>query len=84
MSGKILFPDDKEAKRLIIEVGKRMYDKDYCAANDGNISCRTEDGALWVTPSGVSKGFMTEDILVKTDLQAISWKIRMSGRFHPR
>ena len=41
MSGKILFPDDKEAKRLIIEVGKRMYDKDYCAANDGNISCRT-------------------------------------------
>ena len=30
MSGKILFPDDKEAKRLIIEVGKRMYDKDYC------------------------------------------------------
>lgn len=69
MSGKILFPDDKEAKRLIIEVGKRMYNKDYCAANDGNISCRTEDGALWVTPSGVSKGFMTEDILVKTDLQ---------------
>ena len=70
MSGKILFPDDKEAKRLIIEVGKRMYDKDYCAANDGNISCRTEDGApFWVTPSGVSKGFMTEDILVKTDLQ---------------
>lgn len=69
MSGKILLPDDNEAKRLILEVGKRMYDKNYCAANDGNISCRTEDDALWVTPSGVSKGFMTEDILVKTDLQ---------------
>ena len=65
MSGKILLPDDNEAKRLIIEVGKRMYDKNYCAANDGNISCRTEDGGLWVTPSGVSKGFMTEDILGK-------------------
>ena len=46
MSGKIPVSDDKEAKRLIIEVGKRMYDKDYCAANDGNISCRTEDDAL--------------------------------------
>lgn len=69
MSRKIIFPDDREAKRLIIEVGKRMYDKDYCAANDGNISCRTEDNALWVTPSGVSKGFMTEDILVKTDME---------------
>ena len=68
MSDKILLPDDSEAKRLIIEIGKRMYDKNYCAANDGNISCRTADNALLVTPSGVSKGFMTEDILVKTDL----------------
>ena len=41
MSGKILLPDDGEAKRLIVEAGKRMYDKNYCAANDGNISCRT-------------------------------------------
>lgn len=69
MSGKILLPDDGEAKRLIVEAGKRMYDKNYCAANDGNISCRTEDGGLWVTPSGISKGFITEDILVKTDMQ---------------
>ena len=38
MSDKILLPDDSEAKRLIIEIGKRMYDKNYCAANDGNIS----------------------------------------------
>ena len=70
MSGKILFPDDKEAKRLIIEVGKRMYDKDYCAANDGNISCREDGGAhLWTTGSGSAKGFLTEDDLVKTDLE---------------
>ncbi len=68
MSENISIPDDKEAKRLMIEVGKRMYDKNYCAANDGNISCRTADNALWVTPSGVSKGFLTEDILIKIDL----------------
>ena len=68
MRGTVMLPDDAEAKRSIIEIGKRMYDKNYCAANDGNISCRTRDNHLWVTPSGVSKGFMTEDILVKTDL----------------
>ena len=62
-------PDDAGARANILEVGRRMYDKGFCAANDGNISCRTEDGFFWVTPSGVSKGFMTEDILVKVDAE---------------
>ena len=62
-------PDDAQAKANILEAGRRMYDKDYCAANDGNISCRTADGGFWVTPSGVSKGFMTEEMLVKVDAE---------------
>ena len=62
-------PDDTQAKENILEAGRRMYDKDYCAANDGNISCRTADGGFWVTPSGVSKGFMTVDMLVKVDAE---------------
>lgn len=61
-------PGDAEAKASILDVGRRMYDKNYCAANDGNISCRTADGNLWITPSGVSKGFMSEDILIKVDM----------------
>ena len=40
----------------------------WCAANDGNLSVRVGENALWVTPTGVSKGFMTEDMLVKLDL----------------
>lgn len=60
-------PDDAQARENILEAGRRMYDKSYCAANDGNISCRTADGGFWVTPSGVSKGFMTEDMLIKVD-----------------
>ncbi|MBR2736072.1 MAG: class II aldolase/adducin family protein [Firmicutes bacterium] len=62
-------PDDAQAKANILEAGRRMYDKDYCAANDGNISCRTADGCFWVTPSGVSKGFMEEETLVKVDIE---------------
>ena len=62
-------PDDAQAKANILEAGRRMYDKDYCAANDGNISCRTADGCFWVTPSGVSKGFMAEETLVKVDIE---------------
>lgn len=66
--GRLLLPDDATAKAAVIEVGKRMYDKNYCAANDGNLSCKTADGYYWVTPSGVSKGFMTEEMLIKTDI----------------
>ena len=59
---------DHEAKSTIIEIGKRMYAKNFVAANDGNISCRVDDNIIWTTPTGVSKGFISEDMLVKMDL----------------
>lgn len=59
------YPTDQEAKQLILEVGRRMYQKDFVAANDGNITCKVDDDIIWATPTGVSKGFMTEDMLVK-------------------
>ncbi len=46
-----------------------MYFKNFVAANDGNISIRVGDNALWTTPTGVSKGYMTEDMLLKVDLE---------------
>ena len=67
MSNTVNLPNDAEAKALILEIGRRMYEKNFCAANDGNISCRTADGNFWVTPSGVSKGFKKEEMLVKVD-----------------
>ena len=45
-----------------------MYEKGFVASNDGNISCRVSETELWTTPTGVSKGFMTEEMLVKVDL----------------
>jgi len=42
-----------------------MYIKNFVAANDGNISCKVAEDIIWTTPTGVSKGFMTEDMLVK-------------------
>ena len=54
-----------EAKKQIIAIGKRMYDKGFVASNDGNISCRVGPNTIWTTPTGVSKGFMTPDMLVK-------------------
>ncbi len=68
MSFHTKLPNDRQAKENILEVGARMYNKSYCAANDGNISCRTADGLFWVTPSGVSKGHMDESMLIKVNI----------------
>jgi L-fuculose-phosphate aldolase len=45
-----------------------MYNREFVAANDGNISVRISDDEIWTTPTGVSKGFMTPDMLVQVDL----------------
>lgn len=63
-----MYCTDKEAKRLIVEVGRRLFERRYVSANDGNISVRTGDNRVWVTPAGVSKGYMTEEMLVCVDL----------------
>ena len=63
-----MYPSDIEARRSIIEIGQRMYDLGFVAANDGNISVRTGDMEFWTTPTLVSKGGMTEDMLVKLTL----------------
>lgn len=74
------YPCDLEAKQLIVEIGKRMYAKNMVAANDGNISVKVADDMIWATPTGVSKGFMKEDELVKMKLDGT---IVSMGRLKP-
>lgn len=57
----------EEIKREICDVGKRMYDHGFAAANDGNISVKVNDNEYYCTPTGVSKGFMTPDMIIKVD-----------------
>ena len=37
---------EQEARRAILDVGKRIYDRGYVAANDGNISCKISDTTI--------------------------------------
>ena len=50
-------------------VGKLLYDRGYVVSNDGNISVRVAENEILITPSGVSKGRMTTDMMVRTDLE---------------
>ena len=62
------YPTDAQAKAAILDAGRKIYQRGLVAANDGNLSVRVGENALWVTPTGVSKGSMTEAMLVKLDL----------------
>lgn len=56
-------------KEQICDIGKRMYTKDMGAANDGNISVKISENSFLCTPTGVSKGFMTPDMICKINSQ---------------
>jgi len=56
-------------RRDIVEVGRRLWTRGFVASNDGNISVRIDAERLLVTPASVSKGFMTPDMMVVTDLE---------------
>lgn len=60
---------EKEIRRAICWAGRRLYEQGFAAANDGNISARLADGSILTTPTGVSKGELTPDLLVRVDQQ---------------
>ena len=60
---------DEQTRADIVEVGRRLWERGYVASNDGNISVRLDERRLMTTPKSVSKGFMTPDMMVVTDLE---------------
>lgn len=66
--GERKYMTDDEAKAAILDIGKRMYARNFVASNDGNISVKVSDHEIWATPTGVSKGYMKEEQLVKMNL----------------
>ena len=63
-------------KQEICEIGRRIYNKGFAAANDGNISCRISENEVICSPTMVSKGFMTPDDMCSVDMQGN----QLSGR----
>jgi L-fuculose-phosphate aldolase len=61
------FIPEPVARREMLEVGRRMYQKGFVIATDGNLSARLGRGRFLVTRSGVCKGDMTDRDLVVCD-----------------
>ncbi len=53
-----MLPDLNQLKQQLCDIGRRLYDRGFVAANDGNISVRLNDQEILCTPTLISKGFM--------------------------
>jgi len=60
--------NEAQARKDIVEIGRRLYANGYVASNDGNISVRLSQNEIIITPTGVSKGSMGEDDLLLVNL----------------
>ncbi|SHK03007.1 class II aldolase/adducin family protein [Paramaledivibacter caminithermalis] len=60
--------NEMKIRQDICQIGQKLYDKGFVAANDGNISAKISPNEIIVTPTGVSKGGMKPSDLVKMTL----------------
>ncbi|WP_019164957.1 class II aldolase/adducin family protein [Staphylococcus delphini] len=60
---------EQQLRELICDIGRNLFNKDYVAANDGNISARLSENEILATPTATSKGYLRPENIVKLDLE---------------
>ncbi len=60
---------EHELRQEMVRVGRLMWERGYITATDGNLSARFGSDRLLVTPSGMSKGFLSASdlLLIRLD-----------------
>jgi L-fuculose-phosphate aldolase len=66
----------------IVDVCKKMWQLGWVAANDGNVSVKLDNGFFLVTPSGISKGEVTTEKLVRINSEGDHWS-SAQGSYKP-
>src|SRR5262249_21220748 len=61
--------NEYQLKEQMCEIGRRLYNRGFAAANDGNITIRLDDKQVLCTPTMVSKGFMKPEDVCKVDYE---------------
>ncbi len=83
MLAESIFPghlkSDDEHRREVCIAGRWIHSRHFVVATDGNISVRLDPARILASPTAISKGMMTPDDLVTTDLQGQ----RISGHRAP-
>ncbi len=58
---------ERQARKDIVEVCRRIYARGWITATDGNVSILLGPDRVLATPTGINKGTLTEDDLIVTD-----------------
>ncbi|UCD94312.1 MAG: class II aldolase/adducin family protein [Candidatus Zixiibacteriota bacterium] len=68
-------------RKLLVEFGRRLYEKGFVAGTDGNLSLLVDRDTLLITPSGAAKGRMCTDdpVLVNIEGKVLSGKRKPSS-----
>lgn len=61
--------NEKCIREEICRVGRMLYERNYVAATDGNISVRLSQNLVLCTPTSISKGAMKPEDMVVVDMQ---------------
>ncbi len=64
----VSYLSDFEAKKAIIAAAAKLYGRGWMIAGDGSMSVRVGPDAIWVTLAGSDKSSLTQDKLVRIDL----------------
>lgn len=64
MQKQINWQNEREIRNQIVDICRRMYEKDFVAAGDGNVSVKLSADRFLTTPSGKHKGYLRSDELV--------------------
>jgi len=63
----------------LINSGKQLYTAGMLPATSGNLSARLSDNSLAITISGAHKGFLTENDIMRVDINGASFDGRKSS-----
>ena len=77
------FISEYKLREQMCDIGRRIWQKSFCAGNEGNHSFRMSNGKFLCTPTGVSKGFLKPDDLCVVDGSGkqLSGKLKRTSEF---
>jgi L-fuculose-phosphate aldolase len=58
-----------EIKQRMVDMGRRMWEREFTDGNGGNLTVRVGDNLVLCTPTLVSKGFMTLEQICLVDME---------------
>jgi L-fuculose-phosphate aldolase len=63
----------------LTDICRRLYDKGFVTATDGNVSVRLENQNFLTTRTGINKGMVTTDDIIEVDIEGNV----VSGKYRP-